>query len=177
VDKERLDRRAAAQETVLRRWFRRLSGEPMLDADPLQEQLKDGTILCKTLNALQPGSISKYNTAPRMPMHRLENIGQFLKVCRSRYGFSEVQLFTGSDLHDGAGMKKVIGSLLSVMKKAGEDPDRLIEEVTAAADDTPAIPPGNGHGKSTRSRRSEPAGRDLEPEPEPELEPEPEPDD
>src|SRR5262249_46281788 len=104
--------------------------------------------------------------------------GQFLKICRSKYGFSEVQLFTGNDLHDGNGMKKVIGSMLAVMKKAGGEPDRLIEEAIAAAtaapsspsNDTPRMPKDDDDDGTRRIRT-----RDTEPEAE--VEPEPEPDD
>jgi len=76
----------------------------------LQTSLKDGSILCKLAQRVEPGCIPKYHEAPRTTALALENMEFFLAVCR-RWGLPGV--FVPLDLYDGKNMIKVVGCIHS----------------------------------------------------------------
>jgi len=83
------------------------------------EALHTGQVLCQLLNCIQPGTISKINTAG-MPFKERENISKFLKACRS-WGVHEYALFSTDDLYDKKNLMSVvkcIHQLGGVIKKA-----------------------------------------------------------
>jgi len=100
---------------VIKEWL-----EGLLNINLAKENLHavliDGTILCRAMNVLKPGSIRKFYPSPKVNMLRIENIGFFLNTCESELGFSPFQLFSATDLIDGQNMKKVLLVLIDIMK-------------------------------------------------------------
>ncbi|TRZ07824.1 hypothetical protein HGM15179_019281, partial [Zosterops borbonicus] len=47
----------------------------------LKTSLKDGTVLCKLINRLLPGSAEKYCLVPKNEADCISNIQEFLKGC------------------------------------------------------------------------------------------------
>merc|ERR1712243_142063 len=62
------------------------------------ELLKDGSVLCQLINAIEPGSVKKINTM-KAPFKQRENIEMYLKAC-ANYGLKEQDLFQVNDLYE-----------------------------------------------------------------------------
>jgi len=101
---------------VIKEWL-----EGLLNIDftkeSLHAELLDGSLLCRAMIKLRPGSIRNYYINPKVTMLRIENIGLFLNACESEFGFSPFQLFSATDLIEGQNMKKVLLVLIDIMKK------------------------------------------------------------
>ncbi|XP_065071512.1 myophilin-like [Rhopilema esculentum] len=82
----------------------------------VQDQLKDGTILCRVINKLSPGSVKKVN-ASKMAFKMMENIGNFLQGCYN-YGVKKEDLFQTADLYEGANIVQVVNGLAALARKA-----------------------------------------------------------
>lgn len=66
-------------------WIKEVTGEPINtsgDMDNFFEVLKDGVILCKLVNALQPATIKKVNES-KMAFKCMENISAFLEHAKA----------------------------------------------------------------------------------------------
>lgn len=88
-------------EGQARAWIEAVTGKSFGDKS-FGEALKDGLILCETINAIRPGTIKKVNKM-KAPFMMMENICHFLKGCRvlgvnSRDCFETVDLFEEKDL-------------------------------------------------------------------------------
>ena len=83
----------------------------------VHSKLKDGTILCKLLNALEPGSVRSVN-ASKMAFKQMENIGNFLSAAET-FGVSKNDLFQTVDLYENNNMSAVIASIHALGRKAG----------------------------------------------------------
>ena len=100
----------------------------------IQGKLKDGVILCKLINTLQPGSVTKVNGG-KMPFLQMENIGKFLEGCYS-LGVKKEDLFQTADLYEGANIVQVVNGIAALGRKAQavgiEGPQFGPKESTAA---------------------------------------------
>ncbi|KAG5184842.1 calponin homology domain-containing protein, partial [Tribonema minus] len=74
--------------------------------------LKDGSVLCKLLNAIRPGTVKKINTSS-MPFKQMENISAYLKGCRA-LGVAEHSLFETVDLYEEKDISLVIKCLFAL---------------------------------------------------------------
>ena len=82
----------------------------------VQEKLKNGAILCRLINVLQPGSVRKINES-KMAFKMMENIGNFLVGCYN-FGVKKEDLFQTADLYEGANLVQVINGLAALGRKA-----------------------------------------------------------
>ncbi|XP_062358717.1 rho guanine nucleotide exchange factor 6 isoform X1 [Cinclus cinclus] len=82
----------------------------------LKTSLKDGTVLCKLINRLLPGSAEKYCLEPKNEADCISNIQEFLKGCT----LLKVEVFDPHDLYTGDKFSKVLSTLTAV-NKATED--------------------------------------------------------
>lgn len=82
----------------------------------IQDQLKNGAILCKLINQLNPGSVKKVNES-KLPFKMMENIGNFLEGCYN-YGVKKEDMFQTADLYEGANIVQVINGLAALGRKA-----------------------------------------------------------
>eukprot|EP00794_Sanderia_malayensis_P005246 gene5246-5910_t len=104
-------------------WISAVLGDPALFNDKennlksyIQEKLKDGHILCRLINTLQPGSVKKINQG-NMPFLKMENIGNFLTGCYS-YGVKKEDLFQTADLFEGQNIVQVVLGISALGRKA-----------------------------------------------------------
>lgn len=85
------------------------------EASDVQAKLKDGVILCKLINAIEPGSVKKINEKNQAFSH-MENIGSFLNACES-LGCAKLDLFQTVNLYDGTNMAQVIDGIFALGRK------------------------------------------------------------
>jgi len=88
------------------------------EMDNVHEVLKDGTILCKLINVLKPGSIpeKKINTS-KMAFKCMENINLFLSGARD-LGVMAEETFQTVDLWEKQNILSVIICIQSLARKA-----------------------------------------------------------
>lgn len=94
-------------------------GEPWSSPD-MWEALKDGTYLCKFINALAPGSVPKINRVG-MPFKEMENISMFIEAC-IKFGLRQNNTFRTPDLYEKrvSYPKAIIDCILAVKRVAAK---------------------------------------------------------
>ncbi len=104
-------------------WIAAVLGDPSMFNDRtenvkayVQEKLKDGQILCKLINEIQPGSVRKINGG-KLPFLKMENIGNFLQGCYD-YGVKKEDLFQTADLYEGQNLVQVVLGVSALARKA-----------------------------------------------------------
>jgi transgelin len=85
------------------------------DMDNFFEVLKDGVILCKLVNALEPGKIKKVNES-KMAFKCMENISAFLEAARV-FGVPVQETFQSVDLWERQNLNSVVICLQSLGRK------------------------------------------------------------
>merc|ERR1712071_605450 len=108
-----------AQEVL--EWMRKLTGEPSnVSGDPenVYELLRDGTLLCRLVNEIQPGTVKKVQTS-KMAFKCMENINMFLEAAKS-FGVPTQELFQTVDLWEKQNLNSVIICLQSLGRKASK---------------------------------------------------------
>ncbi|KAI8422674.1 hypothetical protein MSG28_006445 [Choristoneura fumiferana] len=90
-------KREPEKELEAQRWIEAVIGERFPDM-PYELALRDGIILCKLMNRLQPGIITKVNVSGG-DYKFMDNISQFQKAC-IKYGVPDTDLFQTTDLWD-----------------------------------------------------------------------------
>jgi len=103
------------QEKAVQEWIEAVTGEKF-PTDDYAEALHDGILLCKLINKLKPGSISKIHTAGG-PMKLRENIALFQNAARA-YGVSESELFQAVDLFEKKNIEQVTLCLFALNRLA-----------------------------------------------------------
>jgi hypothetical protein len=97
-------KRDPEQESAVRGWIEAVTGEKF-PTDDYEEALHDGILLCKLINKLKPGAVSKIHTSGG-PMKLRENISLFQNAARA-YGVSESEVFQAVDLFDKQNIQQV----------------------------------------------------------------------
>lgn len=107
-----------AQESL--EWIHAITGEPENlsgDMDNFYEVLKDGTLLCKLVNNIQPNMVKKVNTS-KMAFKCMENINAFLEAAKN-LGVPAQETFQTVDLWERQNLNSVVICLQSLGRKAG----------------------------------------------------------
>ncbi|CAG5093068.1 Similar to Myophilin (Echinococcus granulosus) [Cotesia congregata] len=107
-----------AQESL--EWIRDITKEDIKtsgDMDNFYEILKDGTLLCRLINEIQPGSIKKINDS-KMAFKCMENINAFLEAAKN-LGVPAQETFQTVDLWERQNLNSVVICLQSLGRKAG----------------------------------------------------------
>ncbi|NXT29966.1 ARHG6 factor, partial [Syrrhaptes paradoxus] len=86
----------------------------------LKTSLKDGTVLCKLINRLLPGSAEQYCLEPKTEADCISNIHEFLKGCV----LLKVEVFDPHDLYTGEQFSKVLSTLTAVNKATEDQPSK-----------------------------------------------------
>ncbi|CAH1790934.1 unnamed protein product [Owenia fusiformis] len=94
------------------------------DEESVHETLKDGIILCKLINALQPGSVKTINSS-KMAFQQMENIGNFISGS-TKYGVKKEYWFATVDLYEAENMAQVVLCLHALARKAASKGERGI---------------------------------------------------
>eukprot|EP00026_Physarum_polycephalum_P002342 Phypoly_transcript_02348.p1 GENE.Phypoly_transcript_02348~~Phypoly_transcript_02348.p1 ORF type:complete len:858 (+),score=182.70 Phypoly_transcript_02348:213-2786(+) len=107
-------------ENELAKWIEQVIKEK-LDNDDIAEALKSGIVLCKLLNAIQPGTVKNINLKP-IALMQVENIQLYLKGCWN-LGVPSSDLFVTSDLHNKKGIPQVLQNIVSLARVAQTIPE------------------------------------------------------
>nr|WNS50047.1 myophilin-like protein [Halisarca dujardinii] len=106
-------------------WIEAISAESAAKKDlnprekdcDFHEWLKDGTVLCKLINVIKPGSVKKVNTS-KMAFIQMENIGNFLSSCQA-FGVPKEDLFQTVSLFERTNLPQVITGINALGRKTG----------------------------------------------------------
>eukprot|EP01102_Stenamoeba_stenopodia_P007925 TRINITY_DN2236_c0_g1_i4.p1 TRINITY_DN2236_c0_g1~~TRINITY_DN2236_c0_g1_i4.p1 ORF type:complete len:509 (-),score=137.76 TRINITY_DN2236_c0_g1_i4:70-1596(-) len=96
-------------------WIETLTGE-LLEGD-FHSGLKDGVLLCKTLNSIRPGIVKRFAPKPNHPLVERENIQAYLNGCIA-LGLPSQELFIISDLHEAKDLSAVLRNIYSLGRQA-----------------------------------------------------------
>ncbi|XP_046398737.1 myophilin [Ischnura elegans] len=106
-----------AQECL--EWIKIITDEPINvsgDEDNFYSTLKDGTLLCRLINKMQPGSIKKINEG-NLAFKLMENINAFLENAK-KMGVPTQELFQTVDLWERQNLHSVVICIQSLGRKA-----------------------------------------------------------
>jgi hypothetical protein len=73
----------AKLEQDAQQWIADLLHDDTLRTPPLQPHLKNGSVLCRMLNAIKEGTVSRFVAAPSHVLEERENILSYLHVSPS----------------------------------------------------------------------------------------------
>ncbi|EEB13689.1 myophilin, putative [Pediculus humanus corporis] len=110
---------ALAQECL--EWIKMITSENIDvsgDMDNFFETLKDGTLLCRLVNSIEPGSVKKINEG-KLAFKCMENINNFLETAR-KMGVPEQETFQTVDLWERQNLNSVVTCLQSLGRKMGK---------------------------------------------------------
>jgi len=110
--------------------------------------LQDGTVLCKTLNKMIPGSVEQVHAKPEKQFLKMQNINSFLQACPN-FGIKSGDLFTADELYYASNFQKVI-ACLSLISRSNQ----------AKLSGTPGFP--TGKAKDTANDGDEDMYQSLE---------------
>ena len=113
LEQKRLAKYDHGLEETLRCWIESMT-HASIPQGQFQPTLKDGQILCRLINVIQPGAIKKINTN-KMPFLMMENISAYLSACKS-IGLMEHDLFMTVDLFESQNMSQVLQNLNALMR-------------------------------------------------------------
>jgi len=100
---------ARAGET--RAWIEAVLGERLGECS-LQEELKDGVVLCNLMNVIKPGNCAKPSTS-KMPFKQMENVAAYLASCQA-FGVQPFEMFMTVDLFENKNFSAVLKNLNTV---------------------------------------------------------------
>ena len=102
-------------EGEVRGWIEAVTREKLGECT-LQEELKNGIVLCTLVNAIWPGMCPKPSTS-KMPFKQMENISNYL-AATTQVGVKENELFQTVALFENKGMMAVLINIQSVGRQA-----------------------------------------------------------
>ncbi|XP_045469057.1 muscle-specific protein 20-like [Harmonia axyridis] len=114
-------KRDPQQEQEAQAWIETVIGERFPPGVPYEIALRDGIILCKLMNRLQPGIITKINTSGG-DYKMMDNLSQFHKAC-VKYGVADVDLFQTTDLWDQKNIVLVTTTIFAIGRTAYKHPE------------------------------------------------------
>jgi hypothetical protein len=109
-------KREPDQEAEAQAWIEAVVGERFPPGVPYEDVLRNGVILCKLMNKLQPGIIPKINTSGG-DYKMMDNLSQFQKACTA-YGVPDVDLFQTVDLWDRKNIALVTVTIFAIGRTA-----------------------------------------------------------
>merc|ERR1711931_402482 len=165
-------------------WVEEVIGEKLSpEAAEIKDQmefssiLKDGKVLCRLINAIQPGSVKKINTM-NAPFKQRENIEMYLKACIA-YGLKEQDLFQVNDLYENKNLYMVVDNLYNIggmtqkngwngpvlgVKIASENRRNFDDDVLKAGQSMIGLQYGSNKGASQAGMTPYGASRQIRPE-------------
>lgn len=114
-------RRDPEQEREAQQWIEAVTGERFPPGVPYEDALKDGILLCKLMNRLQPGIVQKINLSGG-DYKMMDNLSQFHKAC-VRYGVPDVDLFQTVDLWEKKNIVAVTTTIFAIGRTAYRHPE------------------------------------------------------
>lgn len=93
-------------------WIEAILGEKFPANEAYEDVLKDGQVLCRLMNKIQPGAISKINsTGGQFKM--MENINNFQKALKD-YGVPDIDVFQTVDLWERKDIATVTNTIFAL---------------------------------------------------------------
>ncbi|XP_071439951.1 muscle-specific protein 20-like [Hetaerina americana] len=114
-------KRDPEQEREAQEWIEAVTGERFPPGCSFEDGLRDGILLCKLMNRLQPGIIPKVNLSGG-DYKMMDNVSQFQKAC-VKYGVPDVDLFQTVDLWDKKNIANVTMTIFAVGRTAYRHPE------------------------------------------------------
>lgn len=114
-------KRIPEEEAEAQQWIECVVGERFPPGVPYEAALRDGILLCKLMNRLQPGIIGKINTSGG-DYKMMDNLGQFQKAC-TKYGVPDVDLFQAVDLWEGKDIAGVTRTIFALGRTCYKHPE------------------------------------------------------
>lgn len=113
-------------EKELTDWCFELLGEQRDSKVTLKDYLQDGSVLCRMMNSLRPGSIPKFTKPdpsgkPLQVYKILDNVNRFLDVCKQNKFVPVQDLFLPQDLIEMQNFSQVLSCLLTIKKHIEEE--------------------------------------------------------
>merc|ERR1712142_180903 len=139
--------------------------------------LKNGSVLCELINAIEPGSVKKINTM-NAPFKQRENIEMYLKGC-TNYGLKEQDLFQVNDLYENKNLYMIVDNLYNLggmtqkkgwtgpilgVKVASENKRNFDQDVLKAGQSMIGLQYGTNKGASQAGMTPYGASRQIRPE-------------
>ncbi|NXL55531.1 ARHG6 factor, partial [Chordeiles acutipennis] len=115
----------------------------------LKTSLKDGTVLCKLINRLLPGSAEKYCLEPKNEADCISNVQEFLKGC----ALLKVEVFDPHDLYTGEQFSKVLSTLTAVNKATEDQSSKGPCSHLSSLSSAPGGPHTDSNGTASQSAR------------------------
>merc|ERR1712242_172139 len=113
-------KRDLGQEAEVQRWIEAILGEKVFNGHPYEDVLKDGVVLCKVMNTISPGSITKVNTTGSS-FKLAENITRFQEAL-VKYGVNEKDLFQTNDLSEKRDLSTVTNTIFAFGRVISKNP-------------------------------------------------------
>jgi transgelin len=106
-------KRDKEQEAEAQEWIETITGERFA-RETFEDSLRDGILLCKLMNKLNPGTIQKIAVSGG-DYKMMDNISQFQRAA-TFYGVSDVDLFNANDLWDQKNIALVTQTIFAVAR-------------------------------------------------------------
>lgn len=107
------NKRDLEQEEEAKQWIETITGERFA-RDTFEDSLRDGILLCKLMNKLNPGTIQKINVSGG-DYKMMDNISQFQRAA-TYWGVGDCDLFNANDLWDQKNIALVTQTIYAVAR-------------------------------------------------------------
>ncbi|PNF35287.1 Muscle-specific protein 20 [Cryptotermes secundus] len=114
-------KRDLEQEKEAQAWIETVLGEKFPPGEAFEDVLRDGQVLCKLMNKISPGSISKINTSGGQ-FKMMENINMFQQALKN-YGVADVDVFQTVDLWEKKDIAQVTTTLFALGRTTYRHPE------------------------------------------------------
>ncbi|XJO71508.1 hypothetical protein BDV3_001007 [Batrachochytrium dendrobatidis] len=106
-------------EAEARQYLEQVSGINFNDDLSFAENLKNGVILCKTINAIMPNDPIRKIADSKLPFKQMENIHMYLEKTK-QLGMPSFESFQTVDLFEAKNINQVINSIFSLSRQAAK---------------------------------------------------------
>lgn len=102
-------------------WIEEVLGEKFPAGVLYEDALRDGLILCKLINKLEPGAVAKINTSGGQ-FKMMENINLFQQAIK-KYGVPDLDVFQTVDLYEKKDIAQVTSTIFALGRACYKHPD------------------------------------------------------
>ncbi|CAB3368225.1 Hypothetical predicted protein [Cloeon dipterum] len=115
-------KRDAEQEKEAMEWIESVLGEKLFNrGESYEDVLRDGQVLCRLMNKIQPGSVAKINKSGGQ-FKMMENINLFQQALKS-YGVADLDVFQTVDLYEKKDIAQVTTTLFALGRTTYRHPE------------------------------------------------------
>jgi len=121
IHNKMMGKRDVAQEKEAKEWIEAVLGQKFPPGSSYEEVLQDGQVLCRLINKLKPGSVSKINESGGQ-FKLMENITNFQKAIQA-YGVAKIDLFQTVDLWEKKDIAQVTSTIFALGRTTYNHPE------------------------------------------------------